>query len=351
MFLWDYLRNCGKPIVIYGMGNGADKAFDLCDRFGLKVSAVFASDDHARGNLFHELPVLKYADICETYTDAVILLAFGVYQQEVLDRIFSFSERFEVFSPDLPLMGGDVLSPEYVSMHKVEIESARALLSDDISRFVFDSVLEAKQTGDILLLRGCETKRLDDLKLFSFTDSERYLDLGAYTGDTIQEFLALTDGKYAGIDAFEPDDHNYKKLLFNTAEMHNVTLYPCASWSENTTLTFTGKGGRNCAMKPQLPGKYTHIHEVSAISVDCLRKDYSFVKMDVEGAEAETLLGMKETLNRCHPKLFISAYHMTDDFIILPNLLQRLCPGYRMYLRKNPCLPAWEIQLLAIWPE
>jgi hypothetical protein len=130
-----------------------------------------------------------------------------------------------------------------------------------------------------------------------------------------------------------------------------VTLYPWASWQETTLLTFSGKGGRNCGVVPALPGQYRHQHSVEARTVDCLQETYTYVKMDVEGAEAETLLGMRETLARCHPKLLISAYHKTDDFITLPMLLQQLCPGYRMYLRRNPCLPAWEIQLYALWEQ
>ena len=42
---WDRLKNTKKPIVLYGMGNGADKILDWCDANGVKVAAVFASDD------------------------------------------------------------------------------------------------------------------------------------------------------------------------------------------------------------------------------------------------------------------------------------------------------------------
>lgn len=346
MFLWNYLKGENRPILLYGMGNGGDKVFDLCDRYGLEVSAVFASDDHARGKLFHGLPVRTYAEVSAQYPDGIILLAFGVYQEDVLSRIQAMAERHPVFAPDLPLLGGPVISPEYLGVHRNEISKARVLLADHHSRFVFDSILEGKLSGSIPLLRGCETDRQEDFALLDIGSHEKFLDLGAYTGDTISEFLSITGGVYSSIDAFEPDSHNYNKLMQAVSHLEHLSLHPYASWSRSTTLTFAGKGGRNSAMKPELPGKYTHIHEVPAIAVDSLQKEFTLVKMDVEGAEAETLLGMQETINRFHPKLFISAYHMTDDFIRLPLLLQELCPGYQMYLRKNPCLPAWEIQLL-----
>jgi FkbM family methyltransferase len=186
------------------------------------------------------------------------------------------------------------------------------------------------------------------MRLLSLGSQECFLDLGAYNGDTIREFLRLTDGQYAWITAMEPDAHNFKKLCEATSLLPNVTLRPEASWDKTCELTFSGKGGRNCGKKPDLPGKYTHLHSVPAIPVDSLNQEFTYVKMDVEGSEAETLRGMQNTLHRCRPKLLISAYHKTDDFIALPLLLEQLCPGYQMYLRRNRCLPAWEIQLYCV---
>lgn len=348
MYLWDYLSSTSLPIIVYGMGNGADKLFALCAEHGIIVSAVFASDDHARGNLFHDLPVEKYSDIRNRYPEAIILLAFGIYDPVVIARIESMADRYQVFAPDLPLFGGPLISPEYLSVHAEKISAARNLFSDEQSRFVFDTILSAKQSGSIPLLRQTETPRLNDMKLLSLTSQERFLDLGAYNGDTITEFLFLTNGAYDAITAFEPDAHNYRKLAEATASLSNITLYPYASWDHFETLTFTGKGGRNCAIKTDLPGRQPHLHPVKAIPIDSLDLAPTYIKMDVEGAEAETLHGMQETIHRSHPKLCISVYHKTDDFITLPLLLDALCPGYRMYLRHNPCLPAWELQLYAV---
>ena len=58
-----------------------------------------------------------------------------------------------------------------------------------------------------------ETERLKDLQsIFSWIEEETYADLGAYNGDTIREFLQLTNNKYNRIFAAEPDRRNYKKL-------------------------------------------------------------------------------------------------------------------------------------------
>lgn len=350
MFLWTALQKESRPILIYGMGNGAEKILALSKEYGITISGVFASNDHAREITFCGYQVMSYDEAINKHDDAVILIAFGVYQEDVLLRIEELSRRYTVLVPDLPLMGGSILTPETLDLRRKEIHLARSLLSDEKSLKVFDAMLEAKLTGALLPHFREDTPREEDMKLLALSPQEDYLDLGAYNGDTIDEFLQ-TSGSYKSITAFEPDQHNFRKLREHTASLSNITLLPYASWNKETTLIFSGKGGRNCAMKPELPGQYKHLHEVTAMPVDSLDKSVSFVKMDVEGAEKETLLGMKSLLNRCHPKMLISAYHKPDDFITLPLLVEELCPGYIMYLRRNRCLPAWEIQLYCVFAD
>ena len=212
MFLWHRLQTESRPILIYGMGNGAEKILSLSQEYGITISGIFASNDHARTVEFRGYRVMSYDEALEKYTDAVILIAFGVYQEDVLRRIEALGELYTILVPDLPLMGGEILTPETVEKSHDSINAARSLFSDDKSRLVFDAMLEVKLTGDLSAHFREDTPREADMKLLGLSDREHYLDLGAYNGDTIREFLKLTEGKYASIDAFEPDAHNYRKL-------------------------------------------------------------------------------------------------------------------------------------------
>ncbi len=58
----------------------------------------------------------------------------------------------------------------------------------------------------------------------------------------------------------------------------------------------------------------------------------SFIKMDIEGFEAEALRGAKKSIAQHKPKLAISIYHKPEDFIVLPELIKSICPSYRFYL-------------------
>ena len=50
--VWQILQLTDKPVVLYGMGNGADQIIDLCDRMQIKVAGIFASDEFVRGQFF-----------------------------------------------------------------------------------------------------------------------------------------------------------------------------------------------------------------------------------------------------------------------------------------------------------
>ena len=59
--VWRRLQEETRPIALYGMGDGADKILAQFDRLGIRASAVFASDEFARGNLFHGFCVVANA--------------------------------------------------------------------------------------------------------------------------------------------------------------------------------------------------------------------------------------------------------------------------------------------------
>ena len=63
------------------------------------------------------------------------------------------------------------------------------------------------------------------------------------------------------------------------------------------------------------------------------RVDY--VKMDIEGAEQRALTGGLATLSRFHPRLSLSAYHMPDDPVKIPQIVKQAWSGYTMEC--GPC--------------
>ncbi len=352
-YLWELLQNTTLPVVIYGMGDGADKLLACCNAFSVPVADIFASDEYVRGHEFHGYRVLRYDEVCQKYDNFIILLAFAAFEEGLMEKITGYAKKHQMYAPDLPLFGGDILTPKWICDHADDINKAYNLLADDISRNTFESVLRYKLGGDILTLRSCETIR-DDVftDIIHLSDNETYLDLGAYNGDTIHEFCTLVGGKYKEIIAVEPDRKNYQKLMQSVSQLKNVQSVNVGVWNEVGTISFSGGGGRASCLVPDMSVE-TQTSKRYNVSVDTIDnivgdRDVTYIKMDVEGAEHEALLGGQNTLLRCMPRLAVSAYHRTDDFVTLILRIHEINPRYRIYLRHHPYIPAWETNLYCV---
>ncbi len=344
--VWTYLRETDRPIVMYGTGNGADKIFSVFDEYGIEVSDMFMSDDFYRENvIFHGFKLKRFQEIEDIYEDPIIVLAFAAFRRDLLGKIKSIAERYEVLAPEVPVFGDDYFSIETLETYRDEIDRTYELLADEQSRKVFKNSLEYRISGKIEYLFDCESERDEVFRnIITLDDKEIYVDLGAYRGDTVEEFLLQTHGKYDYIYALEPDAKNFSKLIENMGTLENAEFINKASWCDKRVVNFEGGGGRNSNI---VDGGDTCVHTTDVDSV-LSGHAASYIKMDVEGAEDETLRGLKNTLANYKPKLAVSAYHRTADLFTLPLLINSLNSDYKIYLRHHPYIPDWETNIYCI---
>ena len=342
MTLWQRLQNTAKPIVLYGTGNGADAILDRCEALGIPVAGIFASDDFVRHQQFRGFTVQRYAELCAKLPDCIILIAFASERPEILERFFRLAERHETYAPHLPLFGDlSLVSPSWLLDHEEALQEVWELLADEESRRVMRNVLDYKLSGRLEYLAPVTDRRGDLETLFDFSEAETYMDLGAYRGETIDEFLALTEGRYEHIYAVEPDPKNFARLRqhMERNQISKCSLIAGGIWKEEGRIAFESKGGRMSCHDEHTADT------VPAVTIDGILagRPVSYLKFDVEGAEMEALEGGRESIGRFRPKLLIAGYHHDDDLWRIPLYLHSLCPDYRIYLRRHPYVPCWEI--------
>lgn len=334
--VWQRLRRCGKPVILYGMGNGAEQILQAFARFGISCSDIFASDEFVRGQSFYGKRVCRYREICQKYDDFVIVLGFASARPEVLARIRALSRQHTLFAPDVPVCGGGLFTKEFVAEHESAFDEAFSLLADERSRQDYVSVLNFKVSGKVDYLFSTFAEKSDIYKeILHLTDREAIADLGAYNGDTIKEMLQAAGGRYKSILALEPNAKNFIKLQKNTAALPGIRLLPFAAWDKSETLLFeTGASRGAHAAERGEPVQGVRLDDV-------LDTPITMLKMDVEGAEAKALAGAGGSIRRFHPKLYVCAYHRNEDLFALPLQISRLA-DYAIYFRHSPYIPAWE---------
>lgn len=337
--VWDSLIKTTLPIVIYGMGNGADMIIEKLQSIGVDFADIFASDEFVRGHSFHGKKVLKYSEVQEKYNDFVIVMAFAVHDKKMLARVKELSEEHTLYFPDVPVVGDGIFSREYIKEHDSEFDKAYSLLSDEKSRQSYIDVLNFKVSGKTEYLFKCEREKEEIYSDYLRPgDNEIIMDLGAYDGDTIRELLSVTDNKYQKIYAVEADEKNFKKLFDKTSELSRIERFNLAAWDKKEALFFEKKKGRNSKLSSF--GKI----KVDANSVDGILKgeEITLLKMDIEGSEEKALDGAVKTIKTFRPKLYVCAYHRNSDLFALPLKISSICRDYRIYFAHHPYVPAWE---------
>lgn len=342
--VWEKLMVTRKPIILYGMGDGADRVLKEFEMLNIHPAGIMASDEFVRGQLFHKFTVKTLAQIKEEFEDFIILITFGTNRPEVMEHIKSLEKEYEVLMPSVPVAGDSVFNRSYLMRNGTEIMNAYELMADDESKEVFKNMCYFQYTGELKYLYSMESTKDDAFKILNLNSEEDYLDLGAYRGDTIDEFLKYTCNRYHSITALEPEPKTFKKLVEAKGNLERTTLLNNAVWSFDTELEFRADAGRGSLLKNTggLLAKTTSIDTLAE------KTKFTYIKMDVEGVEFVALSGGAKLLSENKPKLNISCYHRCCDIYRLPSVIHRINPDYKIYMRHHSYIPCWDTNLYCI---
>lgn len=157
-----------------------------------------------------------------------------------------------------------------------------------------------------------------------------YIDGGAFDGDSLLQLSASHPIAQAYL--FEPDPENYRKLTCRLQDSQfAVYCLPLGLMDSYRLLSFASGLGEG--------GNFSNsgdIHVACAALDDLLPNTaIDFIKLNIEGAEISALMGARRLIEKYRPTLAISLYHRPDDLWAIPETLDTLCPGYRLFIRQH----------------
>ncbi len=336
--LWTNLSKTDSPIVLYGMGNGADKIIRVLEEKGIAFNGVFSSDGFQKsGKTFHGFDVTTLSELEKKYGSLTVLMCFGSQRKEVIENVKQIKSKHSFFAPDVPVYGNILFDADYYSENKNRFDYVCSLLADDISKKTFENTVKYKLTGNVDYLFECEVEQTNPYDSFlNLNDNETFLDLGAYRGDTVFEFLQNVRD-YNEIIAVEPDIKTFAKLEKNLSELKRTTLINAAvsSVSKKGMFCMNGSRGSNYSGK--------RLKEIDYIAVDnIISSPITYIKADVEGAELDFIMGAKKTISKLKPKMQIACYHRSEDLFTIPEAVLNIRDDYKVYMRHFSSLPAWD---------
>lgn len=183
---------------------------------------------------------------------------------------------------------------------------------------------------DISLFRGLQksSRPYFDPPLVVLTETDVFVDAGGYDGDTLSDFLRMTNGAFLEYHFFEPEAKVLAKAKSAFGQDPRIHFYQKGLSNQSTVEYYDDA----CTDMPELMRSDTGTLSVETCALDDLRLSPTFIKMDIEGAELGALDGARETIHRCKPALAICVYHRPNDPLEIYAKLNQL--GYqRLFLR------------------
>ena len=268
----------------------------------------------------------------------------------------------------------NLLSDKEIMDCKEGLEESFDSLADDVSQQVFLKTVAYKVTGDYLpLFDYLEIKEPNlgffDTDLLSKRRDHIYVDVGAFTGDSLLSFAMAVHGSYKEMVAFEGDKGIYESLLnmLTYSRLPNIVAVNKLLYSgleekdwhsieNNKNILF---GSPNLFEKAEVifssgeaasSGPVNFVTEkVHTDTLDnCLRVNPTVLKINAMGADFDILQGGKEIIGRCRPMLCLEfGVRMHDVGRLIP-LIKSISPKYRFYLRVKEIYGDFKTVLYAV---
>src|SRR5574344_825638 len=360
-----YLSFDSSKFVIWGTGAYGKWLLSFLTLLGIKEKVRCFCDsfhDDSKSYFIENIPVYSPSKCSSLYHDAKFIIASDFYE-EILNSIsnssYSDIDTF-VLDYDNKMLEKQIIYytnppdpirvvgfnytwfPVYAEADKSKklkkmLDYIDANLADQESRDIIHNRCKTFLTGDLSYIDKNEINShcYFSQDFYSISSDEVLFDCGAFTGDTIEDFVTFTNRKYKKIVAFEPDEKNVKRLnAFRNNKIENVVVIQKATGDKNGKVSFLNNGN--------LSSKNVDVIDSSdELSVDIVRLDNyidyhpTLIKMDIEGAELNSLIGATQIIKTQKPKLAICIYHMPFDFYEIPKFLKSLVPEYKFKVRQH----------------
>ena len=330
------LQQSRLPVILYGATiDVADQIVKKLAVNNIRITSV-AFDSEAplmteSTRLLTETETIQAEMVDQQFPTYHVIIGFvrGYTHIDTINQKFRQAKSVAYLSEIFDM---ELVSPSFISENKDFFEHFYQNLSDQHSKDSFVAYLLSKMRQDMKYLPPIFEKiQYFPKDIIRFTKEESYVDCGAFTGDTIADFLKATGGAYGHIWAAEPDKSNYRQLMdyINKEKLANIDVVNKGIYSSAGKLPFQ-ESGSMLSMISEDADNYIEVDTIDRITSG---DRVTYIKMDVEGAELEALKGAEQTIREYKPTLGISIYHKQRDLIDIPQYIMSLVPEYKFYFR------------------
>lgn len=322
-----------KEVIIYGAGAMGMMALDFLKK--MEINPKYFIDKNKKG-FINSIKILKPEDLSnEEKKNSLIIICIVTcsYNSIMLEiskynfhNVIHFYNYSNMFFNNLLSNGWDKfeLKKEDIKQIKKVLDN---LTHDETSvfhylQFLWWRLRKVEKIYDNYPVLS--NKKYFEAPCFpKINEDEKFLDIGAHHGTTINHFIKNSDNKFEKIWAFEPDENNFNTLKTFTT---NTSVF----LSRKAISNFKGRSNfiDNLGFASKLDKEGTK--EVLVDKIDNLNLNPTIVKIHIEGAELQALKGAEKTIEKNRPIIMVLADHNEDGLFQIANFLLNL-QNYKLY--------------------
>ncbi len=350
---WNYFKSYysdlnASNIYIYGTGIYGRFLFNALKHIGFDNIIAFLNDNASDNDMLFDVPV--YAPAKVEFDPKRDMIIVGIQNIDlIIDKLNRLGIRYIFADYDQWFYQNNLMYSVYhciddsiynmmlnIDFYYREIyendDKVLSIYDEPASKEIIRNRLLFYQTGDCGYIESTvkNINQYFENDYYSIHSKEVFVDVGAFDGDSINNFIRFTGNEYSGIIGIEPDTISYYKLKKTTEKYHDCTIIKCATGDHNSVAKFDSKGVLGSSFGEC--GDEIEIKKLDDILADI---HPTLIKMDIEGAELDTLRGAAEVIKRDKPKLAVCIYHKPEDIIEIPKYIHSLVPEYKFKVRQH----------------
>ena len=334
-----------KCVCVFGIGAISFPIISSIMNFtDIKIDFLSDNDQAKWGKTYHNDLKCISPDELEKYKDDIAILITTQHYKKIYQQLLKKGFK-KIFAVTEYRLLNDVYFKNKQNLQKIKKNALKVMdiLEDERSKDIMLTLIKNWFDFDVDEI-GYEEIFTNDqyypAGIIKLSDNESFVDVGAYNGDTVFDFLKRTNNNFDSIFAFELDNKNFKEMELSVDKLEpnlkrKIKLYNLGLLDEEKNVYYeTGGSGMqstfiNVINTANDCGKTIRLSDVLK------NEKVTFIKMDIEGSEPQALSGAEEIKKKQKPRLSICVYHKPEHLWEIPLYLKKIVPEYKIYIRHH----------------
>jgi len=335
-------------VVVFGAGNTSVLYQKSFEREGIRPIYYIDNNEAKQGTVFQGVPVIsveKLVSLRETLGKPILVLicSTNIYVcAQIASQLRKYGLNYATVDAFVFKKNAD------------KIKTVCDLLEDDVSRNVYIQLIQSRINNVPVPESSVSDEQYFLLPPFiDRSEKEVFVDIGAYVGDTVEQYLNKKSGVFGKIYAFEPDALNFSALARRAVRLKTewalsddkLTVIRCGVGAKTEQKLFAA-AQQGCEKQQSysarlganfVADKTENADEVTVYAIDDYFKEQrvDFIKADIESYELDMLRGAESVIKRDRPLLAVSIYHGASDMFTIPLFIRELCGDYKFRIRQH----------------